>query len=318
MKSKGLKLTFVNVGYGEAIIIEGDDGFVMVIDGGSNDPAEFMEKGSGRIRFNDYLKEKGIDHIDVLVCTHIHEDHVSGLVPVIERITPDSFWQYLPVDFHQGKGHVTDIKATLTSEKKFLQAIDDFLDITSSLAQRGTEIRQVWGPMTMRDGIITIVGPTKEQEEQLEQMLSSIWTSPEKERFFHKADGTMNNYSIMLVIEYAGRKIFLPGDTNRDGYPENLPLEHTDIFKIGHHGQRDAITLPLLRRIHPSMMVCCASSDRRYKSADPSLLAMAQSEGTSLYFSDCPEVPCLSSAIPPHKALVFTISPKGEMDVHYE
>ena len=50
-----MKLTFVNVGYGEAILLECPDPafpggcFTMLIDGGGADPAEFAGNTSGRI-----------------------------------------------------------------------------------------------------------------------------------------------------------------------------------------------------------------------------------------------------------------------------
>ena len=54
-----LKLTFVNVGYGEAMILEcpdphfPDGTFVMVIDGGSAEASEFADRSTGRIPLSE-------------------------------------------------------------------------------------------------------------------------------------------------------------------------------------------------------------------------------------------------------------------------
>ncbi len=78
------QVTFINVGNGDAILVEVPDEncregrFVMLIDGGSNENTEYEETATGRIRAADYLEQKGIGHIDVMVCTHIHEDHTCA------------------------------------------------------------------------------------------------------------------------------------------------------------------------------------------------------------------------------------------------
>ena len=56
-----LKLTFVNVGYGEAALLECPDPafpggtFVMVIDGGSAEAEEYRDSATGRIPLDQYL-----------------------------------------------------------------------------------------------------------------------------------------------------------------------------------------------------------------------------------------------------------------------
>ena len=75
-----MKLTFVNVGYGEAILLEipeasrRDGIFTALIDGGSADRQEYEDRSSGRIPVWDYLQKEHIGHLDLMVCTHIHED----------------------------------------------------------------------------------------------------------------------------------------------------------------------------------------------------------------------------------------------------
>lgn len=319
MKPQGLRLTFVNVGYGEAILLESEEGFTMLVDGGSADESEYQGNATGRIRLDEYLREREIDKIDLMVCTHIHEDHISGLLPVVKRITPHHFWQNLPMDFANGKRPIDFIHPTTLSGKKFLSSLNDYLDLASTLEKRGTIISQMAEDekrMELPGGItLRLVGPSMQREETLVRNMQAIWDSNEQEAAFRKADLEMNNYSLMMVLEYANRRIFLPGDTNRDGFAGITGEIQADIFKVGHHGQADAITRETFQKIHPSMVVCCASSDRRYQSAAPSILSMMREEGASLYFSDCPQVDGMS--IPTHQALTFTISPSGTIDTHY-
>ena len=70
-----LKLTFVNVGYGEAALLECPDPafpggtFVMVIDGGSAEAEEYRDSATGRIPLDQYLSLRGVDHIDLMAAT---------------------------------------------------------------------------------------------------------------------------------------------------------------------------------------------------------------------------------------------------------
>ena len=97
-ESNVLKLTFVNVGYGEAILLECPDPayqdgvFVMLIDGGGARSDEFENNTSGRLLLSEYLQTEGPGHIDLLVSTHAHEDHICGLIPVAEKMLPGALW----------------------------------------------------------------------------------------------------------------------------------------------------------------------------------------------------------------------------------
>ena len=128
-----LKLTFVNVGYGEAALLECPDPafpggtFVMVIDGGSAEAEEYRDSATGRIPLDQYLSLRGVDHIDLMAATHVHEDHLCGLLPAAEKLPPAALWQTLPPEFCRSM-RTLDIPAEgLTpSRSKFLRALNDY------------------------------------------------------------------------------------------------------------------------------------------------------------------------------------------------
>jgi beta-lactamase superfamily II metal-dependent hydrolase len=329
---KGLRLTFINVGYGEAILLEAADQahengvFRALIDGGSAEPEEYNDTSSGRIPVIRWLEQKGVSHIDLLVNTHIHEDHMSGLQAVAERYTPRSFWQELPPLFYQAMTPLyvrEDLQAT---EKKFLNSVNDYRSVCRILAEKGCEIRQLDSEspcLTPAEHLkISVLAPTPEKEELLERMLTAICTAPDPDaerKAADRADAAMNNFSLMLMIEYAGRRIFLPGDTNQNGYGHLVNTDiRADLFKVGHHGQKDGISREIFRRIKPEYVICCASSDRRYESASPDILKMMREEGAELTFSDCPDVPGQTDNLEPHNALIYEISEDGCISFRYE
>ncbi len=327
---RGLKLTFANVGYGEAILLEAeapgrkDDLFRMIIDGGSGEAEEFAGNTTGRIPFVEYLKKKEIRHVDVMVNTHIHEDHTCGLLPVTDNLEIDSFWQSLPNEWYLGTRLLDVAEADTPSAGKYLSALNDYRKICSKLAAKGCEIVETESgavfPVT-EELSIRVIAPSENKKKQLLDYLNAIYDAQDEEsrmKARNRADAAMNNLSIILMAEYAGRRILLPGDTAGGGYTDVTEELHADIFKVGHHGQKDGVSREVFLRVQPSYVICCASSDRRYNSAAPEILGMMEEMGAEICYSDCPEVPGFTEHLTPHNALVFEITPEGEISYRYE
>lgn len=324
-----MKLTFVNVGYGEAMVLECPDParrngqFVMVIDGGGNESAEFADRSGGRVPMAEYLTARGLDHIDVMVSTHIHEDHICGLLPLLERWTPRELWQTLPADFYRRTRPLGVPEGVTPSQSKFLRALNDYGTLCRLVEDRGGVIRTITAPLEetlCRDLSVRVLAPSASQAEELAVLLDGVYAAEDAEFWsrLDRLDARMNNFSLVLRLDFRGTCVLLPGDTNCLGYGD-IPAEalQADLFKVGHHGQRDGVSAQQLRAIAPRAVVCCASSDRRYNSADPGVLTMAAEGGARLYFSDCPPVPGAAEPLPPHHALEFTIGPGGVVEGRY-
>ena len=272
-----LKLTFVNVGYGEAALLECPDPafpggtFVMVIDGGSAEAEEYRDSATGRIPLDQYLSLRGVDHIDLMAATHVHEDHLCGLLPAAEKLPPAALWQTLPPEFCRSM-RTLDIPAEgLTpSRSKFLRALNDYRRLC--LGQSCPRHRPLAGMelRLCRDLLVRVLGPSRAQAEKLASSCRALYEEADPSAFWQRLDQldvAMNNYSLILLLEYRGTRILLPGDTNYMGYGGLDPASlRADLFKVGHHGQRDGISAEQIQAIAPRAVVCCASSDRRYLS----------------------------------------------------
>ncbi len=77
-----LVATFLDVGQGDAIWVQTPDGQDLLMDGGP--------RTDGRVR--DYLLSRGCADVELMVLTHPHADHVSGLVPVLEGMPVHEVW----------------------------------------------------------------------------------------------------------------------------------------------------------------------------------------------------------------------------------
>ena len=323
-----MKITFVNVGYGEAVLIQVPDKccrdgiFTMLIDGGGGDEAEFSDSASGRIPCIDYLKQSGIGHIDVMLNTHIHEDHTSGLLQVAESLPPAEFRQPLPASVYTKLPWLDPSVAETVTGAKYIQSINDFSRICTICSGNVKQVKAEDPEDTPAEGLrIRVLTPDEKKIEQLAKLMRCIAEAADDraklQEACSQADGLMNNFSLILMLEYAGRRILLPGDTNSAGFAGLSDLK-ADIYKVGHHGQRDGVSRELFQKIRPGYVVCCASSDRRYNSADPETLTMMRQEGAEILFSDCPPVPEGIRKAPPHSALTFVIKTDGSIEEKYE
>lgn len=88
--SKTLKLTFIDVGQGDSILIEFPGRRKMLVDGGGT-PEDTFDIGDRIV--SPFLWQKGIKKIDYLVLTHAHPDHMNGLKAVAGNFKIGEFWE---------------------------------------------------------------------------------------------------------------------------------------------------------------------------------------------------------------------------------
>jgi competence protein ComEC len=70
-----LEVHIIDVGQGDSIFIRGPEGQTMLIDGGS--------EGTGALQ---YLQGQSVDHLDLMLATHPHEDHIGGLPAILKAM----------------------------------------------------------------------------------------------------------------------------------------------------------------------------------------------------------------------------------------
>ena len=95
-----LALDFINIGNGDCILIREMEGtqqkFALMVDFGhdclvrDDHPGE-LDPRSQRIYAGDFLRELGVTHLDVVLATYFHRDHIGGLGRVLDAVTIDRF-----------------------------------------------------------------------------------------------------------------------------------------------------------------------------------------------------------------------------------
>ena len=94
---EGIKIHFIDVGQGDAILVQ-CNGESLLIDAG---PAE-----AGR-KVNQYLEDiLGSDHLNYVIATHEHDDHIGGMPEALTGFSVGGIWSSSAIPISWWKNHV--------------------------------------------------------------------------------------------------------------------------------------------------------------------------------------------------------------------
>jgi competence protein ComEC len=149
------------------------------------------------------LWDKGIMHIDGIVLSHSDTDHYNAVPGLLER-------------FGVGAVYISPV---------MFRGIDDTIDrgpklLRDAIRKAGVPIREIWSGDRLR------VGP---------DVSVQVLHPPEK-----GVIGSDNANSVTLGVEYAGRRILLPGDLESPGIDDVMAEQpyDCDVLLAPHHGSR--------------------------------------------------------------------------------
>lgn len=108
-----LEITALNVGQGDCYFVRTPSGVHLLVDGGGDTPY-WQERGKnvGKERLVPYLHHRQVEKIDYVLVSHPHEDHLFGLLAVLEE-----FEVGMVID----NGH----EHTSPTYQKYLQLLDE-------------------------------------------------------------------------------------------------------------------------------------------------------------------------------------------------
>jgi hypothetical protein len=320
-----MKISFLNVGYGDSILIEdecGGEKFIMLVDGGKPDGDHYTGYPH-RIRAADFLKESGMDRINLLVVTHLHEDHTGGLPEVINQVAVDELWTnlILPPEF-QGleEGTVSELHGGARRLADSLRRHDELCGILTS---RGTVIKKVRGWEFNRrvheDFYIDILGPHADDAARLGKFVNSMSCAKDAVQWneiLEQMDCFINDTSIILKLVYFNKRIILGGDAGLSCWERlidaSIPLG-ADIFKLPHHGHAGSASAEMMEKINPEFIVTSVSNDRPGHCPNDAVFEMLYRQArknqreVGFLFTDAVDMQPYSNNEMKHKAIVFMI-----------
>lgn len=235
-----LKVTFLDVGQGDAIVIELPwKQKVYVIDTGGNvyfgkpnwrTPEKEFEVG--RKIVVPFLKGRGIQKIDKLILTHADSDHIEGAEEVLDEIS------------------VKEIHISPNSEKE--RTMEEVLLVA---ADKKIPI------FAMNEGY-----------HWKERSTTFRYIAPKKGLY------KGNDSSLVLLMETSGPSFLFTGDLEVDGEKRIVrEYKHVNwgrlILKAGHHGSRTSSSDLFINTLNPELTILSYGRNNRYGHPHPEVLA---------------------------------------------
>ena len=123
--SRALKLTFIDVGQGDSILVEFPGSNKMLVDGGGI-PEETFDIGERIV--SPFLWRKGIKKIDYLVLTHAHPDHMNGLKAVARNFKIKEYWEAFSPKENESYAELKGLLSNKTISRRMFRGHEENID----------------------------------------------------------------------------------------------------------------------------------------------------------------------------------------------
>ena len=237
---KELEVDFLDVGQGDAILIKSPFGQNILIDGGPD--SKVIEELGKSLPFWD-------KRIDLMVLTHPHDDHVTGLIEVIKRYNVKKIL-YTGV-VHDSPNYLAWLAAI--RERKIPLVIID----------RPQKI--VLGD----DCYMEIIYPRK--------------------NFLAQETDNLNNSSIVARLVYGQTKFLLMGDAEIEVEKELLADGadlSAQVLKVGHHGSDTSSGEEFLKAVSPQIAAIQVGKDNDFGHPSLRILKRLERAGAEILRTD--------------------------------
>lgn len=285
-----LTVDFINVGYGDAILIREENNgipvFAALVDCGDKDIGDKISPK--RIHAADFIAEQGLPRLDLLIVTHLHLDHTGGLDRIAEEIEiSDHYGNYIPDKTLCGKTISIPEEAS-EGAVRLIESAEIYSGALCKLAQHGTKNHVVRNNCDFIIGStrfsITVAEPSlyKRQQEILDRLFSGDISLQELDELHI----FINDTSLCVRIEYANRTFVLTGDIRAEMLSGHSPCT---VIKVPHHGHSDSMTPDLAKALQADYAVISVSNDRTDNCPDGEIINMLSDCGAKVLITDQPE-----------------------------
>ncbi|GJL58175.1 MAG: DNA internalization-related competence protein ComEC/Rec2 [Nitrospirales bacterium] len=248
-----VRVTFLDVGQGDATLIELPDGQTVLIDGGPS----YRRLDMGRAVIGPYLWNQGIRRLDHVVATHPQWDHVGGLPWVLDTFEVGQYW-----DNGISRPERFFSRLHLAVESAGLQ---------EQTSRAGTVIVSP-GPCSL-----TVLSPSHNQE--MEKYGSGTVPSGRD----------LNNRSLVTRLECGTHSFLFTADAEQQSLDELLHVSNglsARIVKVPHHGAKSSLHREWVHRLQVEAMVISVGAHNRYGHPAPEVLDAYEQRGLPIYRTD--------------------------------
>lgn len=233
-----LTVDVIDVGQGDAILIR-EGGKAVLIDGGDVTAGDQLVKDLAALR---------VDHLDLVVATHPHADHIGGLPGVLRTF---------PVGRYMDNG----LPHTTAAYAKLMALVDEHA-IPYQAAKRGAKIK------LSPDATFTVLFPD-----------GVPLTGTRSD---------LNANSVVLRLDHGENSFLFVGDAEADTERALVDdgIDPVDVLKVAHHGSEHSSTAAFLDAVAPRIAVISVGEGNKYGHPDDATLTALEARHVEVYRTD--------------------------------
>lgn len=248
-----VRVTFLDVGQGDATLIELPDGQTVLIDGGPS----YRRLDMGRAVVGPYLWNQGIRRLDHVVATHPQWDHVGGLPWVLDTFEVGQYWDN-----------------GVSRPERFFSRLH--LAVKSAGLQEQTATA---GTVIVNPGPCSLIVLSPSHSKGMEGYGSRTVSSGRD----------LNNRSLVTRLECGTHSFLFTADAEQQSLGELLHVSNglsARIVKVPHHGAKSSLHHEWVNRLQAEAMVVSVGDHNRYGHPAPEVLDAYEQRGLPLYRTD--------------------------------
>ena len=257
--SPGTRITFIDVGQGDSILIRCGNGSNIMIDSGSGNVKNVGEK-----RVIPCLKAYGISRIDRFIITHPDADHINALDEILtSNIEVGEILLALVQSNDKTNRELLD-KVEKLNENSFNKTKIRFVQRGDSFEEGKSSFKVIY------PGSVSLASVNSVSDSDMEQ-------GNENDR---------NALSVVVEMCQGDMKALFTGDLEKEGEEELINsglLEDIDILKAAHHGSKYSTSEEFLRQTKPEIAVISCGRKNSYGHPHKETIERLRAAGCRIY-----------------------------------
>lgn len=245
-------LDFLSLGQCESTLVRLQDGRTILVDGGGSPFDGGTDVGERLLA--PTLWSLGVDRIDYMVLSHLHPDHLKGLIFIAENFPVGEFW-----------------------ESGYPSEIPTYLNLKQILAGRGVPVRMVnsaASPFSIGRCLVEPLAP---------------WPPTGQAKDIIPGEGDLNDESVVFRLSSGRFSVLFTGDS---GFPTEAYLLKSPerlkstVLKVAHHGSRRSTSLPFIKAVSPRIALISAGYRNSFHLPASETVADLSGSGAFIYRTD--------------------------------
>jgi competence protein ComEC len=243
-----VRATFLDVGQGDAALLDLPDGGAMLVDGGGlvGSPIDV-----GARALVPFLEARRRRRLDIVVLSHPHPDHLLGLASALSRVDVGALWD-------TGQGEVEGAGPAYEA-------------LLASMRARGVPVLrpgELCGARTVGGAVVEVLAPCPE---------TSPLRSANDNSFVLRV---RHGQRALLFVGDAEH------EEEAELVLRASPSLRADVLKVGHHGSRTSSTRAFVSAVAPSIAVISCGVRNRFGHPHSGTLATFEALGVSALRTD--------------------------------